>query len=234
MLMTNPITQAPNFARRAALVLCLIPLLDLAGLAQQTVSGTKPLSFVPITPCRLVDTRAGQGKSGPFGPPALAAGQARTIPVPAGGCGVPAAAAYSAHFTVVTPAGKGVGWFVAWQDGVEWPGTVVLNASQGGIIGNTAVVRASTNGAIQVLATDDTDLVIDLYGYYIEGSMTYAGTWRSGTTYNTGDTVLYNGSSYASLINSNTGSPPDTNSDRWGLVARQGETGLQGLSLIHI
>ena len=31
------------------------------------------LLFYPIAPCRVSDTRAGQGRVGPFGPPALAA-----------------------------------------------------------------------------------------------------------------------------------------------------------------
>ncbi|MGE5570468.1 MAG: YncE family protein [Rhodospirillales bacterium] len=135
-----------------------------ASIAQ---AGVDSLAFVPITPCRLVDTREGQGKSGPFGPPMLSGHKARTIPVAKSNCNVPAAKAYLAHFVVVPPEGKGVGCLSAWEAGRPWPGTVVLNAPQGGIIGNAAVVPAGAGGDIQVLATDDTHLVIDLYGYYV-------------------------------------------------------------------
>lgn len=61
-----------------------------AGSASATVS---PALFVAVTPCRLVDTRTGQGFGGSFGPPSMAANTSRTIPVPTSSCGLPAAAA---------------------------------------------------------------------------------------------------------------------------------------------
>ncbi len=126
--------------------------------------------FVPITPCRLVDTRVGSGKTGAFGPPALQANQARVIPVPGSNCALPKAAAYSGNFVTITAAGKGPGWLAAWPDGEVWPGTVILNAPQGGTVNNSADVAASAVGGIQVLATGDTDLVIDINGYYVVGA----------------------------------------------------------------
>ena len=58
-----------------------------------TVTG---LSFVPVPPCRLVDTRPSEGKTGPFGPPYLTGSATREIPVPSGSCSIPAyARAYS-------------------------------------------------------------------------------------------------------------------------------------------
>jgi len=89
---------------------------------------TAGLVFIAITPCRVMDTRGqgGSGKTGPFGPPSLAAGQARVVPVPSSDCGVPVAMAYSMNFVSVTPLGQAVGWDAAWQDDRAWPGTVVL------------------------------------------------------------------------------------------------------------
>ena len=46
-------------------------------------SGVNPLVFVGMTPCRVVDTRASQGLSGPFGPPSLVGGASRTFPLQA-------------------------------------------------------------------------------------------------------------------------------------------------------
>ena len=133
---------------------------------------TSGLVFIAITPCRVMDTRAqgGSGKTGAFGPPSLVADQARVIPVPSSNCGVPVAAAYSMNFVSITPLGQAVGWIAAWQDGKAWPGTVVLNALQGGIVDNSAIVQAGVDGGIQVLATDDCDLVIDMNGYYVQAT----------------------------------------------------------------
>ena len=116
-----------------------------------------------------MDTRGqgGSGKTGPFGAPTLVAHQARVVPVPSSNCGVPVAAAYSMNFVSVTPLGQAVGWVAAWQTDTAWPGTVVLNALQGGTVDNSAIVPAGADGGIQVLATDNCDLVIDMNGYYV-------------------------------------------------------------------
>ena len=106
-------------------------------------AGSPGLMFIAITPCRVMDTRGqgGSGKTGAFGPPSLLAGQARIVHVPLSNCGVPAAAAYSMNVVSVTPLGQSVGWIAAWQDDIPWPGTVVLNASLGGIVNNPATFR---------------------------------------------------------------------------------------------
>src|SRR6202049_2468002 len=119
------------------------------------------LLFIAITPCRVMDTRGqgGSGKAGRFGPPSLVAGQARVVPVPASNCGVPVAAAYSMNFVSVTPVGQAVAWISAWRDDdAVWPGTVILNAVQGGMVDNSAIVEAGADGGIQVLATNNADL----------------------------------------------------------------------------
>jgi hypothetical protein len=137
-----------------------------------TVISSAALAFVSITPCRVLDTRAsgGSGLSGAFGPPSLVGGQARTIHVPLSSCGVPIASAYSMNFVSITPVGQAVGYISAWQDNAPWPGTVVLNAPLGGIVGNAAIVPAGIDSGIQVLATDNCDLVIDMNGYYVPAS----------------------------------------------------------------
>ena len=71
------------------------------------------------------------------------------------------------NFISVTPAGQAVAWIAAWQDDATFPGTVVLNALQGGIVDNAAIVLAGADGGIQVLTTNNGDLVIDMNGYYV-------------------------------------------------------------------
>jgi hypothetical protein len=62
--------------------------------------------FVGLPPCRLVDTR-GNGFSGAFGPPALAAAVPRDFPL-LGQCGIPATAvAVSLNVTATDTLGPG-------------------------------------------------------------------------------------------------------------------------------
>jgi hypothetical protein len=125
------------------------------------------LEFYPVTPCRLVDTRAGAGFSGSFGPPSLSAGGTRTFPVPSGSCAIPAnAAAYSLNITVVT---KGyLGYLSIWPAGQSLPVVSTLNsyATSSTAVSNAAIVPAGAGGGISVYATDATDVIIDINGYF--------------------------------------------------------------------
>jgi len=141
-------------------------------------TATAGLLFIAVTPCRVADTRVGSlgsGKTGKFGPPGLVADQPRIFPIPESNCGVPVALAYSLNIVSVTPIGQAVGWVAAWEDNKPWPGTVILNAVQGGKVDNSAVVAAGPDGGITVQATDNTDLVIDLNGYFIAAGSGPAG-----------------------------------------------------------
>jgi uncharacterized repeat protein (TIGR01451 family) len=61
------------------------------------------LRFVPLTPCRVADTRYG---TGPFGGPVLAGNTSRDFGIQAGSCGIPAnALAYSFNVTVAPTGG---------------------------------------------------------------------------------------------------------------------------------
>jgi hypothetical protein len=57
--------------------------------------------------------------------------------------------------------------------------------------------------------------------------MSFDGAWDGGTTYNTLDVVSFNGSSYVSLSDDNTGNQPDSSAE-WALLAQKGDTGAQG------
>ena len=64
-----------------------------------------PLVFVAMLPCRVVDTRRGDGFTGAFGPPSLVGGVSRTFPILSSTtCLIPTEAqAYSFGITVVPP-----------------------------------------------------------------------------------------------------------------------------------
>jgi hypothetical protein len=121
--------------------------------------------FHPLTPCRLVDTRPDQGKTGSFGAPALEPKTPRLIPALSSTCSLPAtAAAYSLNFTAI-PQGF-LGYLMTWPAGIPMPTVSTLNAYDGQITANAAIVPAGTGGGIYVQARDATDLIIDINGYF--------------------------------------------------------------------
>jgi hypothetical protein len=81
----------------------------------QAATPTGSLVFVAMTPCRMVDTRAGSSFSGAFGPPSLAGGATRNFPILSNPtCSIPSiAGAYSFNVTVVPPGP--LGFLTIWQ-----------------------------------------------------------------------------------------------------------------------
>jgi hypothetical protein len=145
----------------------------LSGYAGQTLPAFNVLgptsvasSFVPLTPCRVVDTR---NASGALGGPSIESGTSRDFAIPSGACGVPGnATAYSLNVTVV-PQGP-LGYLTIWPAGQPQPLASTLN-SDGRIKADAAIVPAGSNGAVSVFATDTTDVVLDINGYFLpEGS----------------------------------------------------------------
>jgi hypothetical protein len=117
------------------------------------------LSFYPVQPCRVADTRSDSGKTGAFGAPSMAGGQIRDFPIPSSSCGVPAGArAYSINVTVV-PKGGPLSYLTLWPAGQSQPLVSTLNSFQGRIVANAAIVPAGTNGSVSVFVTNATDLI---------------------------------------------------------------------------
>lgn len=103
-----------------------------------TPGSTGGLAFYPIQPCRINDT---QNINGPFGGPRMEADTERAYTVPSSGCGIPATAkAYMLNATVVPPAV--FGFLTLWPDGVSRPLVSTLNAVDGAITSNAAIVPA--------------------------------------------------------------------------------------------
>ena len=125
-------------------------------------AGSTALAFYPVTPCRVADTR---NPNGPFGGPSLAAVATRNFTVPQSACNIPATAqAYSLNMTVVPPGP--LEYLSAWPTGQTQPVVSTLNAIQGQIAANAAIVPAGTNGSISVFVSDPTNVVIDINGYF--------------------------------------------------------------------
>jgi hypothetical protein len=122
--------------------------------------------FVPITPCRIADTR---NATGPFGGPGLPRQTARDFAFPNSACSIPSTAvAYSLNVAVV-PSGL-LGFLTLWPTGQPQPLVATLNSLDGRIKSNAAIVPAGLNGAISVFVTDATDVILDINGYFAPAS----------------------------------------------------------------
>ena len=129
------------------------------------------LQFVPVTPCRIADTRKANG---PFGGPSIGASASRDFAVPASACGIPAnAQAYSLNLTVV-PLGP-LGFVSLWPAGQPQATVSTLNSIDGRIKANAALVPAGANGAVTIFASNPTHVIVDINGYFVApGSHTLA------------------------------------------------------------
>jgi hypothetical protein len=120
------------------------------------------LAFYPLAPCRLVDTR---GPTGALGGPSLVGNAARAFPLLSSNCNVPGTAqAYSLNYTSV-PKGS-LGFLTTWPTGQSQPLVSTLNAPTGAVTANAAIVPAGSNGSVSVFVTNNSDLVIDINGYF--------------------------------------------------------------------
>jgi hypothetical protein len=120
------------------------------------------LQLVPVTPCRVVDTRQ---PNGPFGGPAIQGGTFRTFAVPQGPCNIPASAgAYVLNVSVV-PHGR-LSYLTVYPAGENRGATTTMNSPDGRVKTNAATVPAGGNQAISVYASDTTDVIVDIYGYF--------------------------------------------------------------------
>ena len=135
-----------------------------------TVWAQLPLAYIPIGPCRIVDTRAGSGQPTGFGGPTPGGQSLTTFKLPLNpNCNVPNEAfAYSLNVTVV-PDGQYLGWLTVYADDQPAPPpTSTLNSYDGRTKANAVIVAAgATDQGITVFVTDPTDVVIDINGYFV-------------------------------------------------------------------
>lgn len=135
-----------------------------AGIQAQSVA-----NFVAVPPCRVADTR--DNSLSHLGTPSLKAGVSRDFPILESSCGIPATAvAYSLNITVV-PQGP-LGYITVWPAGQKQPFVSTLNSFGGAVIANAAIVGSGTAGALTLFATDNTDVILDINGYFTAAEST--------------------------------------------------------------
>jgi hypothetical protein len=119
------------------------------------------LDFYTATPCRVLDTR---NAVGPLGGPIMGAVQSRSFNVPSSTCGIPAnARAYSLNATVLPSAS--LQYLTLWGSG-SIPIVSTLNAYDGTVVSNAALVPAGASGEVSAFTTNLTHLLLDINGYF--------------------------------------------------------------------
>ncbi len=164
-------TVVPN-RRRRTIPITLVALLVTGSVANWTRSasatGSGDTTFVPVTPCRLFDTRPGQDNVGPRSSP-LAAGDTFEVKVTGeeGGCGVPGSAtAIAINATAVGATAPSFATF--FPTGEQLPVASNLNYVPGQPpLPNKVDVAISTDGRLSVYnAHGEVHMIADVTGYY--------------------------------------------------------------------
>jgi lysophospholipase L1-like esterase len=89
--------------------------------------------------------------------------------IPNSACGIPSTAAGYSMNVAVVPRGT-LGYLTLWPSGESQPLVATLNSIDGRVKSNAAIVPAGSNGAVSVFATDTTDVILDINGYFEAGS----------------------------------------------------------------
>jgi PKD repeat protein len=168
---SNPCGVSERTSKRAdfhlyskALAACALLAVAIIGFPRQAAAQqtSNSFQFIPVTPCRVADTR---NPDGPFGGPEMTAGSTRTFDIPQSACGIPStAAAYSLNVTVVP--NTGLGYLSIWPSGEAQPLVSTLN-SDGRVKANAAIVPAGTGDGVNVYVSDPTQVILDIDGYFV-------------------------------------------------------------------
>jgi hypothetical protein len=129
--------------------------------------GVNGLFYFPLNQCRAVNTTSASIEPG-LGAPIIGDDTSRTLPLRQSSCAASVPASVKAYALTMTalPNGQSMPFMTAWPTGEARPNASQLNAFEGQIVTNSAIVPAGANGSIDVYAYRQTHLVLDLSGYF--------------------------------------------------------------------
>jgi len=59
-----------------------------------------------------------------------------------------------------------LGYLTAWTSGVPQPFISTLNSPKGRVVSNAAIIWFGDVSTMSIFATDDTDVIVDVNGYF--------------------------------------------------------------------
>jgi hypothetical protein len=151
--------------------LALAASLVIAGVFGATAEAAGPYLFVPLTPCRVIDTRSGLG--GFMG--LMPDGSSVKFTVK-GACGVPFSAAAVALNITATDTNLG-GWVALFPGDQAYQGISNINFGKGDFIANGAIVPLGASSGLDLAALSafagvgptGANLIVDVTGYFTDG-----------------------------------------------------------------
>ncbi len=132
-----------------------------------------PGVFVSLDPSRVLDTRTGNGATGPV------AGWSTTHVQVAGRGGVPATGVSAVVINVTETDATAGGYVIVYPDGTTRPTASNLNYPTGDTRANLVTVTLGSNGKLAFTATSTAQLIGDVAGYYLAGTPTTPGAFVS-------------------------------------------------------
>jgi xanthomonalisin len=129
-------------------------IIDVNGYFAPASSGQNPLSLYVFAPCRVLDTRQGSGQFH----------NQIVIPVLNSPCEVPSTAKGYVFNATVVPNGP-LYYLSLWPDGEGQPLVSTLNAQDGAVTSNMAIVP-NLDGSVDAWAQGYTQLILDISSYF--------------------------------------------------------------------
>lgn len=114
-------------------------------------------AFYPVTQCRAVNTMS---TSGPLAAAVASDFDVRTA------CKIPAWATAVAMDVTVAPVSNFLGFLTVWASGQARPVTSNINAYDGQVKSNMVIAQTGSNGHVSFFASDATNVVADVVGYF--------------------------------------------------------------------
>lgn len=135
-------------------------IVDVAGY-YEPIASARDGRFVAVAPERLLDTRTDQTLH------RLRANETITVDIDGRASQLPVTETSAVVVNVTAVRGGARGFVTAWRTGVPRPPTSNVNfAAVNDIAATLAIVPVGADGAIQVFASTDVDVVVDIVGYF--------------------------------------------------------------------
>lgn len=113
-------------------------------------------AFYPLTPCRALNTMS---PSNPLAATVVSDVEVRTA------CSIPTTATAVVMDVTVAPQGF-LGFLKVWGSGLTQPATSNINAYDGQVKSNMVIAQTGPNGKVSFFASDATNVVADVVGYF--------------------------------------------------------------------
>lgn len=136
---------------------------DVAGYYEPS-SSSRAGRFIDVVPERLLDTRSDSLQH------KLHANETVTVKLAERASRAPSSQAGAVLVNLTAANGTTPGFLTSWASGTPQPSTSNVNVSAGDVASNLAIVPIGADGAIQLFASTDLDVIIDIVGYFTNES----------------------------------------------------------------